>query len=122
MSWKHLEKNPPWLVRLLARRKVKTKVVVAISDEELAIAAGMTVDRVRAISYLRVWDAVPVAEVRAFCLACGFDPFSRVARNRVDCYTNAIRTGRCTGFTYLRKSPWWLTTFKPLIEKMRPHK
>ena len=47
MSWTHLENNPPWFVRLMARRKVRTKVVVAVSDEELAISAGISIDRLK---------------------------------------------------------------------------
>lgn len=119
MSWKHLEKHPPWLVRCLARRKVRAKVVVAIGDEELAIAAGIPVDRVRAIYQQKNWTSIPLGEIRAFCLACNFDPFSCTSRNRVHAYLSAIKTGRCAGFGYLKRSPWWESTFAPLILKMK---
>ena len=119
MSWTHLENNPPWFVRLMARRKVRTKVVVAVSDEELAISAGISIDRLRAIYNQRTWDNIPVREIRAFCDACGFDPFSCKARNRLHAYKSAVKSGRCEGFTYLKKSPWWGSIFHPLIGRMR---
>lgn len=111
--WTVLEENPPWTVRLMARRKIRTKTVVALSDAEVAIAANMTIDRVRGISHLSSWDGVPVGEVRAFCRACNFDPFSPKDLNRRNSYLRSAK------FTYLRKSPWWDCTFKPLIERFK---
>ena len=96
MSWDHLEKNPPWFVRCMARRKVHAKVVVAVSDEELAISSGIPVARIQAIYHQRNWDSIPMREIRAFCAACGFDPFSFKSRNRFYAYKAAVRSGRCT--------------------------
>lgn len=119
MSWEYLDNNPPWFVRVMARRKVHAKVVVAVSDEELAISSGIKVDRLRAIYHQRNWDNIPVREIRAFCEACGFDPFSCKSRNRFHAYRSAVKSGRCVGFTYLKKSPWWTTVFAPLLQKMK---
>jgi hypothetical protein len=119
MSWEHLEKNPPWFVRIMARRKVRAKVVVALSDEELAIASGIPVARLKAIYNQRNWGSVTLREIQAFCQACGFDPFSCADRNRVYAYRAAIKEGRCEGFAYLKKSPWWTSTFQPLILRMK---
>ena len=118
MSWEHLEKNPPWFVRCMARRKVHAKVVVAVSDEELAISSGIPVARIQAIYHQRNWDSIPLRDIRAFCAACGFDPFSFKSRNRFHAYKAAVRSGRCAGFTYLKKSPWWTTVFAPLLREV----
>lgn len=117
--WDYFTKFPPWFVRLLARRKVRTKCVVAMGDEEIAIAAGMSVDRVRAIYNQRSWANVPLNEIRAFFAACQFDPFECTHRNRAYAYLAAVKSGRCSGYSYLKKSPWWKTTFEPLILKMK---
>lgn len=111
-AWKILEENPPGGVRLMARRRLGTKRIRAISDEEIAIGSGLPVDRVRAIYNLRSWDGVPVGEMRAFCTACGFDPFNGPDRNRRNTY---VRTAT---WAYLKRSPWWDTTFLPLIKRM----
>jgi hypothetical protein len=111
--WKTFELNPPGAVRLMARRKLATKTIRAVSDEEIAIASGIPLARVQAIYHLRSWDGVPLGEVRAFCKACAFDPFSGADRNRRNSY---VRTAQ---WTYLKKSPWWATTFEPLILRMK---
>jgi hypothetical protein len=111
--WRHLVDNPPGAVRLMARRKLQTKTIRAISDEEIAIASGIPLARVQAIYHLKNWDGVPVGELRGFCKACGFDPFSGADRNRRNTY---VRTAQ---WTYLKKSPWWATIFEPLILRMK---
>lgn len=112
-AWGILKRIPPPTVRLMARRRVGSFKIVAVSDEEIAIAANMTVDRVRAIYHLRSWDGVPLAEIQTFCRACNFDPFDGADRNRY--YTYA----RTATWAYLRRSPWWETTFLPLIKRLK---
>lgn len=112
-AWKILADNPPGAVRLMARRRIKTKTIRAVSDEEISIASAIPLARVKAIYHLRSWDGVPMAELREFCKACNFDPFSGDDRNRRNTY---VRTAT---WAYLKKSPWWSTTFEPLILRMR---
>jgi len=107
---------PPALVRLLARRRVGGKRVRAVGDDEIAIASGIHLSRVREIYSRSAWDDVTVGEMRAFCAACGFDPESGADRNRVRAYQNQEGGPK---FTYLRTSPWWKTVFLPLIQTMR---
>ena len=45
--WKILEEHPPALVRLLARRRLKGKLVSAMSAQEVAIQAGLPLSRCR---------------------------------------------------------------------------
>ena len=110
MSWEYLDNNPPWFVRVMARRKVHAKVVAAVSDEELAIASGINVDRLRAIYHQRNWDNIPVREIRAFCEACGFDPFSCKSRNR---YSRSGALRRTTPSTLPTRAPYRLTIRHP---------
>lgn len=113
-AWDTFRKIPPATVRLMARRRiVGTRKIAAMSDEEIAIAAGMSVDWVRATYHLRSWDGVPLGEIRKFCRACNFDIFDGVERNR--CYTYA----RTATWAYLRRSPYWEDTFLPLIKRLK---
>ena len=109
--WKVLKRFPPVLVRLLAKEPVARKHVRALSNQEVAIRAEMPLQRVAEISSKTSWDDVPIGEAERFCRGCGFDPFNCYDRNRAMAYnrTNAR-------FTYLRVSPYWAKTFKPLIK------
>lgn len=108
--WKILRKFPPVLVRLLAKKAVATKHVRAVSDEEIAIMAGLSLDKVRHISKQIKWDSVPIGDAEQFCIGCGFDPFNCYDRNRAMAYNRTQPS-----YTYLKVSPYWSTTFKPLI-------
>jgi len=109
--WRVLKRFPPVLVRLLAREPVARKHVRALSDQEVAIRAEMPLKRIAEISSMTSWDTVPIGEAERFCRACRFDPFNCYDRNRAAAYnrTNAR-------YTYLRISPYWNKTFKPLIK------
>lgn len=113
-QWKHFETYPPAAVRVMARVKVVGKTVRALTDEEIAIASGLPLDRVRAISQLLSWESVNFGDVRRFCLGCGFDPLSSTDRNRAGAYLRS--KGR---FAYLRKSPHFSTRFVTLINNLR---
>lgn len=108
--WRTLEKFPPVLVRLLARRPIATKHVRAVSDEEIAISASLPLSKVTHISRQTDWSSIPIGDAEKFCIGCGFDPFNCYDRNRAMAY------GRTSpSYTYLKVSPYWSTTFKPLI-------
>ena len=62
--WRTLEKFPPVLVRLLARRPIATKHVRAVSDEEIAISAGLPLSKVKHISKQAQWSAMPIGDAR----------------------------------------------------------
>lgn len=120
-AWKILNSHPPCLIRLLARRKLTRtgKQVRAISAAEVAIASGLSLDRVLEISPLISWETVTVAEAERFVLGCGFDPLSSYDRNRKSAYQRSCQTSSRQQFSYLRKSPHWKTEFVPLISRLR---
>jgi hypothetical protein len=113
-TWALIDKFPPYLVRCLARRKVGTKQIQAVSDEDIAILSGIPLIRVIEIYTSRTWGGTSVDDMRKFCSACDFDPEDSVDRNRLSAYKNQ-RGG--PKFTYLKKSPWWGSVFRPLILK-----
>jgi len=113
--WDYLEDYPPPLVRLLARRPISGKHVVALENEEIAIAAGFSVDRVIEISKSNDWRDVTLGEMQDFCKACRFDPTDCFDRNRARAY----KERPSVKWTYLKKSPSWESFFVPLIRHLQ---
>lgn len=109
-------KYPPRLVRLMARRKIGFKRVVALSNEELAIRSGLPPGDIKRISQELSWDKVTFGEAKRFIEACSFDPTSSADRNRVSAY---IRQDGGPRFRYLRESPLWDSYFKPLMAGLK---
>lgn len=113
-TWQLVDQFPPYLVRCVARRRIGSKQIQAMSDSDLAILSQIPLERVVEIYDRANWDEVTVGEMRRFCSACDFDPENAMDRNRLNAYKNQ-RGG--PKFTYLKKSPWWGSVFKPLILK-----
>tara|TARA_Y100001937_G_scaffold96987_2_gene131946 strand:+ start:1289 stop:1861 length:573 start_codon:yes stop_codon:yes gene_type:complete len=63
-----LDKMPPFLCRLLARRKGKS-----LSNRQLASDLGVSVRTIQRISEKKSWDDVPVGFAQKFSGACGVD-------------------------------------------------
>lgn len=119
-DWKYLTQNPPYLVRLMARRSVGGKNVVSMSLAEIAIASGLPLHRVQEISLSDTWDSITVSEATRFCAACNFDPLSTQDRNRKAAYFRACQNvPPIQRFAFLRKSPTWKTELLPLISRLR---
>jgi len=114
--WKYLDKYPPCLVRLMARRKVgpSKRAVEALSNQEIAVSADISVEEVASISMDIGWNNVTIGQAKQFCAACNFDPFNSMDRNRASAY---LRAG--APFRYLAKHPHWETFFKPLIMHLK---
>ncbi len=117
--WKVLGDFPPPKVRLLAKLPGGGRSVLAISDAELAINSGLTLDRVREISYSTNWDSISLAEMRAFFTACYFDPTLAAHRNRVAEYYRVCLKRNTKVFQYLRNHPKWESEFLPLVKLLR---
>jgi hypothetical protein len=64
----HMDRVPPNLCRILARRGRK-----AMTNQEIADASGLTLKRVGEIARLVSWGKVGVAQASAFASACGVD-------------------------------------------------
>jgi hypothetical protein len=88
--------------------------VVAMSDEEVALRADIPITRIKEISTQLAWGDIPIDEARDFCSACNFDIFNSADRNRAGAY---LRKG--AKFLYLKSSPYWKSTFLPLINIMK---
>lgn len=119
--WKLLHEHPPALVRLCARRRVRGKTVRALSIQEIALAAGLPLARVQAISQSVDWEGISIPEAERFVAGCGFDPLNGQDRNRQSAYRRACQKTP-SKFAFLKRSPWWKTEFLPLIERLRSRK
>ena len=112
--WQHLQDHPPALVRLFARRRTPDGVLTVMTLQEIAIASGITLARVREISTQIDWSGVTVEEAQRFIAGCAFDPLSYRDRNRKAAYTR-----KCPKFRYLKASPLWKNELAPLIFRLR---
>jgi hypothetical protein len=117
-AWKLLRDHPPALIRLFSRRVFAPKHVRAVSIQEIAIASGMPLSRVKEIAQSVTWDDVTITEAERFCVGCNFDPLNPVHRNRQSAYERTCKT-RPHRLEFLLKAPWWESELKPLIEKLR---
>ena len=119
--WPHLEKYTPLMVRLLAHRPVResTRTCMALTDAEVAIKSGLTIDRVRQISRMMDWTNVKVGEMRSFFTACGFDPTIGSHRGRVSDYESKCLKRQSRPFQWLHRSPVYEEEFLPLIKKLQ---
>ncbi len=118
--WSALDEYPPLKVRLLAHRPLRssTRTCMALTDAEVAIAAGLPIERVRAISRMLDWSAVRISEMKAFCQACDFDPTSAAHRNRLRDYESKCLLRNSRPFQWLHNSPVYEEEFLPLIRKL----
>lgn len=120
-AWKILSSHPPAKIRLMARRRLAGKTVRAVSIQEIAIASGLPLTRVKVIAQQLDWKGVDIPEAERFCAGCNFDPLDPDDRNRQSAYERSCKN-RQSQFAFLRKSPWWETEFLPLIESLKRRK
>lgn len=121
--WPFLEAFPPLKVRLLAHRPLRssTRTCLALTDAEIAIAAGLSLERIRQISRMLDWTGVRLGEMRNFCTACGFDPTVAQHRQRVADYESKCIKRTAQPFQWLHRSPVYTEEFLPLIQKLNQH-
>lgn len=110
-GWEIFEFFPPVFVRLLAREKVGKAAVRVLTDSEIAIRGGLTVEQVEIISKQGNWDQVTVGLAKRFCEGCNLDFFEWKVRN------SAYALAKGGSFAYLKCSPDWHTKLKPLLLK-----
>ena len=120
-AWRILHDDPPALIRLCARRRVRGKTVRAMALQEIAITSGLPLARVQVISQSTSWDGITIPEAERFIAGCNFDPLDPADRNRQSAYERSCKTSR-SKFAFLKKSPWWLSEFLPLIQLLRARK
>jgi hypothetical protein len=103
------DRFPPILIRLLTVfGRGRDRYVP--DDRELAAACRMTVAALKFVSYSVAWDAVTVAQQRAYLRGCGVDLESRRCFLRLDW----MRTHG--HFTHLRKNPLLVAQFEEMLE------
>ena len=121
-AWQYFHACPPIIIRLAARRSIGGNHVVALSNVELAITSGITLDRIIQISQSFSWENVTLGEAEKFCNACGFDPTNYVHRLRQFNYAYQCKLKYQGKFPhYLRISPKWESEFLPLIYLLKSH-
>lgn len=91
---------------------------IALSDAEIAIASGIALDRVRAISRMMDWDGVKLGEIKAFCAACGFDPTITAHREGFSKYEAKCLQRQSRPFQWLHRHPAYAEEILPLIRKL----
>jgi hypothetical protein len=105
---------PPILARLLARKPHGRP----LTDDEIAKAAGLSIDQVFLIGHMTDWSQVSVADARSFLRGCGVDFCDGRQMDRVRGYL-PFRSRQPTTWKYLRSSPEWKTKYAPLLLRYR---
>ena len=107
-----LERYPPMLVRLLARRDRQT-----ITTERIALDMGTTPMFVLQIASRHDWRGLSIDNFMGFTCACNLDLTSTVDVNRVETYLRKNRGHPM--FKYLVRDPEWKTYYLPLLVNWR---
>ncbi len=110
--WKHAEKYPPCLVRLLARHRNGPP----LTTTDIVGRSGLDHYTVSAISFSVSWDDIRFGQMEAFLLACDCDFTNRAAMNRKAVYLKLPRK-----FHYLKRSPEWESVLQHLVARYREH-
>lgn len=109
--WERLDVLPPFMVRLLAKKGNDIPLPEqAMTDAEIAVAAGLTAAEVRLISFRTDWRGIELTHARAFLKACRCDPANRKDMIRIREYLSCSPKWK-----HLKYSPDFRTTFEPLI-------
>lgn len=115
--WTYLDQYPPVVCRIMARvgRGAASRW---LSDEEVAIGSGLTLDRVRQIQLMPDWSGVTLHDLRAFIIGCRFDPTNQMDRRvKVMIYQSLCQKNHHQPFRYLRKNPKWAEYQRLLIQR-----
>jgi hypothetical protein len=107
-----LQRFPPLVCRLLARRHDPSRGIVPLSTAEIAQRSGLTVSEVASLAPLTSWDTVPTPRALAFSKACGIDLDDRDSLRHHSAYMKRFKGAP----RYLVRSPDWATVYAPLIQ------
>lgn len=112
--WQTLNRYPPILVRLLARKSHGRP----LSGMEIAESSGLSPAAVEAISQTLTWDEITMSQFHSFLIGCKIDLFNPAHRKRIEVYLRGKKINgqrQAPNFRYLRKDPLWPTYYHPLM-------
>lgn len=109
-----LERYPPLVCRILARKTVN-KRTVAIRTSEIVHESGLSFERVMEISRMMEWDTVPVGEMYMFMRGCNVDIETRDGQRFQ--YDYSRKMSRIP--QYVIKSPEFQKVYVPLLQQLK---
>lgn len=111
--WRYIRLYPPVACRILARTYGRTPR--SLSTSEIAQASALSEDTVDVLSACSTWNTINLKLAERFMRACHMDPCSGKDMRRARQF---IKAGllRPSKHSYLRRSPEWEMTLKPLYE------
>ena len=117
MFYERIDKYPPVLVRLMARKPrangngngTRPLTTIEISDR-----SGLPVSMVEGLSHATTWKGVDVYTVRDFTVACGVDFTNPLHMKRLAQYLH-----KRGAFHYLRKAEDWGSYYVHLVKIWR---
>lgn len=107
-----LDRFPPLVCRLLARRHAHKRGIVPLSTVEIAVRSKLTPSIVSSLAPLTSWDSVPIPQALAFAKGCGIDLDDRDSLRHHTAYMKRLKGAP----RYLVRSPDWKTVYEPLIQ------
>lgn len=107
-----LERFPPLVCRLLARRHERGRGIMPLATGEIARRSGLSVTTVASLAQLLSWDTVPAPQALAFAKGCGIDLDDRDSLRHHSAYMKRLKGAP----RYLVRSPDWATVYAPLIQ------
>lgn len=87
-----LDRVPPCLCRLLARKK---HGLVAMSHRDIAKISGLALTTVVEISFRKSWAGLNVDTIQKFCEACGVNPLEPMRHMRFMKYSKMGHAIKC---------------------------
>ena len=112
-----IDKYPPVLVRLMARKPRGTgsgNGTKPLSTDEIAESSGLSYSLVEGLSHSTTWSGVDVYTVRDFTVACGVDFTNPLHMKRLAQYLQ-----KRGAFHYLRKHEDWDSYYSHLVDLWR---
>lgn len=71
-TWNKFRLFTPPVIRLLAVKRTQGSAI-ALTDEEISEASGLSVKRIKEIYWSKTWNDIPLGEVKRFFDGCGFN-------------------------------------------------
>ena len=117
MFYKRIDKYPPVLVRLMARKPRGVgsgNGTRPLSTSEIAKLSSLPVSMVEGLSHSTTWEGVDVYTVRDFTVACGVDFTNPLHMKRLAQYLQ-----KRGAFHYLKKDKDWGNYYSHLVSIWR---